>query len=170
MTKTTFYTFLLIHSSKNLFKYEKDGFTYYECHVDTHPSFQKKCDHLPFGGNLSVRFPMNEKPIIIFGQDECIFKQYAFTKKSWTSPDGTRPLIPKDEGQGLMLSSFVSREFGYGYDISNEILSKINEEMRGQNNHYSDEDAAKIINGFTWKPKLKTSPFVAEFEYGANNF
>mmetsp|Transcript_4361 Transcript_4361/g.5020 ORF Transcript_4361/g.5020 Transcript_4361/m.5020 type:complete len:101 (+) Transcript_4361:1324-1626(+) len=32
--------------------------------------------------------------------------------------DGTRPLIPKDEGMGIMLSSFTSREFGYGFVLT----------------------------------------------------
>ena len=34
-----------------------------------------------FGGNLSIRFPMGEKPLIIIGHDESIFKQYSFSKK-----------------------------------------------------------------------------------------
>ena len=66
-----------------------------------------------FGGNLSVRKPPDQKPLIIFGQDECIFKQYTFSKKAWRSPDGALPLIPKDEGAGIMISAFISREFGY---------------------------------------------------------
>ena len=34
-----------------------------------------------FGGNLSVRFPTGEKPLIIIGHDESIFKQYSLSKK-----------------------------------------------------------------------------------------
>jgi hypothetical protein len=34
-----------------------------------------------FGGNLSIRFPMGEKPLIIIGHDESIFKQYSSSKK-----------------------------------------------------------------------------------------
>jgi hypothetical protein len=75
---------------------------------------------MPFGGHLSIRKPIGTKAVFIFGQDECIFKQYSFSKKSWTLPDGTKTLIPKDEGQGVMLSSFMSREFGYGFELSGD--------------------------------------------------
>jgi hypothetical protein len=60
-----------------------------ELHVDTHPSFHEKMNATTkFGGNLSVQMPPNNKPLICFGQDECIFKQYLFTGKAWTMPDG----------------------------------------------------------------------------------
>ena len=55
-----------------------------------------------------------------------IFKQYVFTKGNWLLPDGTKQLIPKDEGQGVMLSPFVSRELGYGYEIPKNMLDEIN--------------------------------------------
>jgi hypothetical protein len=87
-------------------------------------------------------------------------------KKNWSSPDGTQPLIPKDEGQGLMLSSFVSREFGYSMTLSPEELEKVNEYREGQS--YSDENAAIVKNGSRIKPKLTKSPFVQTLEYGAN--
>jgi hypothetical protein len=34
-----------------------------------------------FGGNLSIRFPTGEKPLIIIGYDKSIFKQYSLSKK-----------------------------------------------------------------------------------------
>ena len=40
-------------------------------------SFQK------IGGYVSTRKPADYKPLLIFGQDECISKQYIFCKKSW---------------------------------------------------------------------------------------
>jgi hypothetical protein len=147
-------------------EYNIDGVTYIEYHVDDHDILQDRCKHLTYGGNLSVRKPIDKKPIIIFGQDECIFKQYAFTKKSWTLPDGTKPLIPKDEGQGVMLSSFVSREFGYGMNLSDPVLSLINEYR--ENKSYSDCDAAIQKNGNSRKSVLTQSPFITELEYGAN--
>jgi hypothetical protein len=58
-----------------------------ELHVDSHPSFHAKMNETThFGGQLSVRMPPNTKPVISFGQDECIFKQFLFTGKAWTSP------------------------------------------------------------------------------------
>ena len=104
----------------------------------------------------------------MFGQDECIFKQYSFTKKTWILPDGTRPLIPQSEGMGIMLSAFQSREFGYGLPISDADLAKINAEKRGKDKFYSDLSAAQSRNGKHWKPKLTHSPFVYELEYGEN--
>jgi hypothetical protein len=56
--------------------------------------------------------------LICFGQDECIFKQYLFTGKAWTMPDGQKPIIPKDEGLGVMVSDTVSSEFGFGLKLS----------------------------------------------------
>ena len=99
------------------YKYKQNGVIMYEYHVDDHRDFQEKCNHLPYGGNLSVRKPSNQKPLMILGQDEAIFKQSIFTHGAWVLPDGTKQLIPKDEGQGVMLSSFVSRELGYGFDV-----------------------------------------------------
>jgi hypothetical protein len=77
-------------------------------------------------------------------------------------------MIPKDEGLGIMIFAFVSREFGFGYDISLEDLEKVNKKREGT--HYSDQDAAKKIKGnSSMKASLTESPFVVKFEYGANN-
>jgi DNA-binding transcriptional regulator YhcF (GntR family) len=139
-----------------------------EFHVDQHHSFQDGVSTTLYGGNLSVRRPANEKPLICFGQDECIFKQFTFTPKAWTAPDGQKSMIPKDEGLGVMISAFCSREFGFGLDISLEDLAKVNKKREGTK--YSDEDAAKKIRGNSSnKAGLTESPFVVEFEYGANN-
>jgi hypothetical protein len=117
---------------------------------------------------LSVRKPADLKPLICFGQDECIFKQFTFTPKAWTAPDGQKSMIPKDDGLGVMISAFVSREFGFGYYLSPEDLEKVNEAREGK--HCSDEDAAKKIKGnSSMKDPLTQSPFVVEFEHGANN-
>ena len=51
----------------------------------------------------------------MFGHDECIFKQYIFTSKNWITNEGITPLVPKDKGQGVMISAFQSRELGFGH-------------------------------------------------------
>jgi hypothetical protein len=90
-----------------------------ELHVDDHHSFQDTMNTTTtFGGNLIVRFPEVRKPLICFGQDEAIMKQYCCTSKSWTAPTGQKAIIPKDEGMGVMISAFVSREFGFGLTLS----------------------------------------------------
>ena len=102
----------------------------------------------------------------MIGQDECIFKQYLFTHSHWALPDGTTPPMPKEEGQGVMLSSFVSREFGYGMELTPAQLEHVNEYRRGQ--HYLDVEAAMEVYKKTEKPILTSSPFVSYFHYGSN--
>jgi hypothetical protein len=80
-----------------------------EFHVDLHPTFHDMMNATTqSGGNLSVRMPPNTKPLICWGQDECVFKQFLFTGEAWTCADGQRPVILKDEGLGAMMSAFVS--------------------------------------------------------------
>jgi hypothetical protein len=88
-----------------------------ELHVDEIPDnelltrINRKCH---FGGNLHVWRVINERPIFSFCQDECIFHQFIFTGSAWTGPKEEQGIIPKDEGNGLMLLAFQSCEFGFG--------------------------------------------------------
>ena len=43
--------------------------------VDDNILYQDRLNHTRFGGNLNVRKSTNVKPLIMFGQNECIFKQ-----------------------------------------------------------------------------------------------
>jgi hypothetical protein len=153
---------------------EKSGYEYknaqgdnfVELHVDDCLHIEAEINLLQFAGNLSVRKPTGVKPVMILGQDESIFKQYCIPTKSWVYPDGTRVLLPKDEGQGLMISAFVSRELGYGMELTPSQLDAIN--LKRKNEHYLDTLSAKKKNGNTKKPKLTHSPFSRKLEYGAN--
>jgi hypothetical protein len=143
-----------------------------EFHVDDHHGFQEKMNStIRFGGNLSVRKPPDKKPIIGFGQDEAVMnkkKQHCFTTKAWTAPSGQKAITPKDEGMGMMISAFVSREVGFGLKLCQEQLQKVNLARRGTK--HSDEAAAKETRGGNAnKQPLAESPFVVEFECGANN-
>ena len=61
---------------------DSNGDMMVEHHVDSCSLFQDEMNNETiFGGNLSVRKPQNSKPLIIWGHDECIFKQYLLTKK-----------------------------------------------------------------------------------------
>ena len=89
----------------------EDGIPMIELHVDDHDNLQvyaneKNCE---FGGNTSVR--MSGKPIIILGQDECIFNQFLFGNRQWVSGKGERAFLPKTNGAGIMISAFQSREW-----------------------------------------------------------
>lgn len=146
-----------------------DGRRIIEFHVDDHPMFQENLSHTQFGGSLSVRNPKPNRPLIAFGQDECIFKQYIFTTKVWSAPDGTKGLVPKDEGLGVMISAFVSREFGFLFELTEEQFMQVNLFRRGESNCvYRDSEAATKKLGTDRKADLVKSPFLVEFEYGAN--
>jgi hypothetical protein len=82
-----------------------------ELHVDYHPSFHGKMNATAkFGGNLSVQMPsIIDQPLIYFAQGDCILKQFLFTGKAWTLPNGQKPIIPKYEGLvRVMVSNIVS--------------------------------------------------------------
>ena len=114
-----------------------------EYHVDTINLFQERMKDNRFGGNLSVRKDANVRPLIAFGQDECIFKQYLFRAKAWKLNGVSNPM-PKDEGYGLMISAFLSRVFGFGMEMTEDDLRRVNESREGK--QYTDQDAAKVVN------------------------
>ena len=150
------------------YKYKKDGQTYVECHVDIHPELARLGAELHmFGGLLSVRKPPGTLPIIIFGQDEAIFKQYLSWWKAWSGPGGLKAIWPKDDGLAVMISAIVSRELGFGVEWTDDLQRKANAFRSGKS--YSDKDAAERLNGNDKKQDLMSSPFVIEFEHGANN-
>ena len=150
------------------YKYEDDSVkTLYEYHVDEHLTFQKECEHLQFGGNLSVRMPPDEKKVMMMGQDEAIMRRNIFLLLAWSMPDGARPLIPKDEGYGLMtISAFTCRELGFGFTVPSNVLKEVNALRQGTK--YSEESAAEEIHGSVFKKELTHTPFVRELEYGKN--
>ena len=153
--------------SKHNYTDELTGKAMVEYHVDTCREFMDRMNaQTAFGGNLSVRLSIDERPVISFGQDECIVKQYSFTNKSWTGPNRKQALIPKDDGLGVMLSGFVSREFGFEMALTTEQLQRVNAERLGKK--YKDESAAKKKRGSEFKQPLTMSPFVLEFAYGAS--
>jgi hypothetical protein len=106
---------------------------------------------------------------MIIGQDESVFAQYLLGSKTWVGPKGQRPLLPKSEGDGYMLSAFVSREFGFGREMTAAELAKVNDERRGTHKTYLDTLAATEILKTTQKPLLTESPFVKYLYIGANN-
>jgi hypothetical protein len=108
--------------------------------------------------------PPNTIPLICFGQDECICKQFIFTSKAWMAPDGQKPVIPKDEGIGVMISAFILRKFGFGMLLLDEDLKKVNKYRCHK--HYSDRLAAVEKRGTSMKQPLHGSPVLSEFDYG----
>ena len=139
--------------------------------------FQSNVDYWNcFGGGTeginpsrSIRVSSNARPIMIVGQDESVFAQYLLGAKTWVGPKGQRPLLPKSEGDGFMLSAFVSREFGFGRQLTEMELEQINRERRPSGATYTDTHAAMEILGTANKAALTESPFVKYLYFGVNN-
>jgi len=71
--------------------------------------------HDGLGTNMSwFRKNKKRRPLIDWGQDEAIFKQYLSTKNTWTGRNGEFPIRPKDDGSGLMISGMQGRSYGFG--------------------------------------------------------
>ena len=65
-----------------------------------------------------------------------------------------------------MISAFQSHDVGWGMEITQRGIDRINEMWKGQ--YYFDVDAAKAVNDCAMKPNLGKSPFVATFEFGGS--
>ncbi len=85
-----------------------------EFHIDYWDRSKALSPPLPITSSTSIRVSSRATPLIIVGQNESVFAQYLLGSKTWTGPAGQRPFLPKSEGDGYMLSAFVSREFGFG--------------------------------------------------------
>ena len=72
----------------------------------------------------------------------------------------------KSDGDGIMISAFVLRDFGFGRNLTDEQLKRVNEYRKDK--EYLDGDAAMKVNNKKKKDPLNTSPFVREFDYGQN--
>jgi hypothetical protein len=101
---------------------------------------------------------------------DCIFKQYTLNRKSWSCPEGTRALLPKDDRQGVMVSAFTYRKLGFGVNLTADELDKVNIERRkGKRYNYVGQTSAKIKQGTVKKSILTESLFLRLVEYSANN-
>jgi hypothetical protein len=66
----------------------------------------------------------------------------------------------------MMVSAFVSREFGFGLKLSSSQLAVVNRKREGE--CYIDSDASILKMGSDKKPILKMSPFMRYLHYGVN--
>ena len=150
------------------YRFLKDGQDFVDYHVDNHETFLERGTEMhEFGGLLSVRFPAGKLPILLFGQEEVIYKQFMSMWKAWTGPGGVKALCPKDEGIAVMISAIVGDDLGFGVDWNEELMRCVNDFCQG--NKRDDKEAAVKLNGTTVKKDLQSSPFVVEFEHGMNN-
>ena len=152
-----------------------------EYHIDCFPEVffeYVKEENKPFGGNLSHKFPSTDRrPVMIIGQDEAVFKQWSFSKKSWHDHRGRGLLLPKDDGHGIMLSAFVGRVWGFYLDnegevsmLTRDVIAEINNARRDQV-YLAKDSAQKVLGGCAKRLQQITdaSPFCTFFDYGTNN-
>ena len=69
-------------------------------------------------------------------------------------------------GDGIMVSAFTSRRFGFGKTFTEVQLGIVNRERRSQRPNYSCEEAALAVHNASVKVDLESSPFVRQFYYG----
>ena len=82
--------------------------THVEFHIDCHSSFRLR------EPNLSARSPSGVRELIIYGQDEIVFKQNTYSSKCWVGSNGAASLLPKSDSLSIMVSGYESDKFGVG--------------------------------------------------------
>jgi hypothetical protein len=99
-----------------------------------------------FGGNLSVQFPEGMQPLVVVGQDEMITYQFLFAAKSWKSQQGKTLILPRGDGEGIMVSASILRELGLGPELTDDQLPEIIRRFRtGKEEHVSKEDTIGLF-------------------------
>ena len=154
----------------------EDDVTMYEFHVDC--AQKQLADYVSDelrarGGNLSVRKPPDDKPLIILGQDEAVYKQFVLGRRQWVLPGGRRAILPKTEGDGIMVSAYTSRDFGFGCQelLSQRVLDEVNATRHGKEYTGWAASVARSLYGSSQKKNLTMTdnPFVHMIEIGSGN-
>jgi len=81
--------------------------------------------------------------------------------------DGKTVLVPKDDGQGVMISACQHHEFSFGLGLIDQQLGEVSKEHEGK--LYSDTQVATNKTGSAMKKQLTKSPYVLEFKYSCKN-
>jgi hypothetical protein len=105
----------MLHPGRGYLYETSDGMKTVELHIDeipetclinknmVNPLLTKIYQQHPFRGDLSICMATVEKPLLAFGHDECIIHQFIFTGKVWKATKGDLAIIPKDEGNCIMV-------------------------------------------------------------------
>ena len=129
-----------------------------EFHVDYHELlFELNNEKYDFYDCVTFQKSPNQKLLIYLEHDEAIAKQCSFATKSWTTPDGEKGLMPKDEGCGIMASTFAFRKLGFSMKITATELNRAIAYRDGKN--HQDNQAEIGVIGADTKKMLKVSPF-----------
>ena len=77
---------------------------------------------------------------LFWGTTSVFSRKITFLPSAGSTNRGVTPLLPKDEGIGVMISAFQSREFGFGYrPLLPSELKEINKRRVGKS--YLDMEA-----------------------------
>ena len=79
---------------------------------------------LPLRGMVSIRKNPTMKTRIVVGQVESIYLPHCLNKIHWNA-EGHIPIIPKTEGRRIMVSLFITREFGFTFNLTEENLKEV---------------------------------------------
>lgn len=72
-----------------------------EYHVDLCHVFQDRLNEkAKFGGNRSVRLSKEERPMMLYGHEELILKQYLLIGKTWIGSNGEKQKPQKMKVRG----------------------------------------------------------------------
>jgi hypothetical protein len=71
--------------------------------------------------------------------------QFLFSAKNWKGPQGESLILPKGEGEGIMVSGFILRELGLGPELTDEQLTEINLRFRTGKEYASKEEAISLF-------------------------
>ena len=113
-----------------------DGIKIIDFHVDSiidefFATLQKNIDEAEeISGGLGTkqsefRKDKIRKPLLMFGKDEWIFKQFLLNKKAWKGKDGRFSCRPKDDGHGVMASALQNQKISFGCPIFEEVKEQV---------------------------------------------
>ena len=155
--------------ARSLLESQPDEKTY-EFHVDTSEHFIPFVTNQEFRGDLSCRMMCVERPVLIIGQDESAFEQNLYASGTWVDSDGKGAIRPKGAGYGLMVSAFVSREFGLGLKVTPDQLGGKIKDFRKEQ-RYCVPRCVELLGMDIEKDKnvLDCDPSIEFFDYGKNN-
>ena len=153
------------------YQIESSGIIMCEYHVDMYPTLLNYIDETnkKYGRNLSVHKGENERPLLIFGQDESTYHQLIFSKKYWKGPAGMKFIIPKGCEDVLIISGFQSREYSLelGEVLTPETIKLINIRRRG--GKYRVTEDARLLFSTDLKYDLTGDPTLRYFRVEINN-
>ena len=79
-------------------------------------------------------------------------------------------LLPKTDGCAIMISAFVSREFGFGLELNNDELQRVNKQRQSHEwGRYISKEEAIAVNGTDKKRFITDLLTLVQFFYVSIN-